>query len=101
MSEDSRQSQGTLVGPDGESLLKFPDTFHIKAMGKNDPQLLDHIQGIIARHAQGLPDDAFQCRESRDGNYLSVTCSLMAQSREQLDAIYKDLSADEKVIIAL
>lgn len=101
MSEDSRDPGAGKIDLNGESLLKFPDIYHVKAMGKNGPYLLGHIQEIIARHIHGLPEDAFQCRESRDGNYLSVTCTFTAQSREQLDAIYRDLSADDKVIIAL
>ncbi|MEW5792298.1 MAG: YbeD family protein [Pseudomonadota bacterium] len=84
-----------------ESLLKFPDTYHIKAMGRNEGDLLARVRALVAAHAPDLPEGAFACRASRDGNYLSVTCTLMAESREQLDAIYRALSTDEAIILVL
>jgi putative lipoic acid-binding regulatory protein len=40
-------------------------------------------------------------RDSRGGNYLSVTVTIRAESRAQLDAIYRDLTGDERVLMAL
>ena len=81
--------------------LQFPDTYHIKAIGKQREDLLDRVRAAIAQHAPDLPDSAFYCRASKDGNYLAVTCTLVARSREQLDAIYQLLSADQAIIMVL
>ena len=40
-------------------------------------------------------------RPSRQGTYLSVTCVVRATSREQLDALYKDLCDHPSVVMVL
>ena len=40
-------------------------------------------------------------RPSKDGNYLSLTCTFQATSREQLDALYRELTSCERVLIVL
>lgn len=84
-----------------ESLLEFPCDFPIKAMGKAGIGLDATVAAIVRRHVDDLPEGAVQVRESRAGNYVSVTVTVRATSREQLDAIYRDLSACEQVVMAL
>jgi len=52
-------------------------------------------------HAPDLGEDAIKTRASAEGNYLSVTVTVNATSRKQLDAIYQDLVDCEAVIMAL
>ncbi len=40
-------------------------------------------------------------RTSADGNFLALTYVINAQSREQLDAIYRELTACKAVLMAL
>jgi putative lipoic acid-binding regulatory protein len=84
-----------------DSLLKFPCSFPIKAMGfaADDFDLL--VVGIIRKHAPDLGEGAVQTRTSREGKYLSVTVTIEAVSQEQLDAIYSELSSHERVMMAL
>jgi hypothetical protein len=86
----------------GESeLLGFPCDFPIKAMGRTQEGFEELVVAIVRRHVPDLGEGAVQVRDSRGGNYLSVTVTIRAESRAQLDAIYRDLTADEQVLMAL
>jgi putative lipoic acid-binding regulatory protein len=84
-----------------ESPLKFPCVFPIKAMGKSDCGLDLIVVEIVRRHAPDLHEGAIHCRTSGQGNYVSVTVTVNATSRAQLDAIYQDLVDCEAVLMAL
>lgn len=87
--------------PQHESPLKFPCSFPIKAMGKNTPEFEIAVLSIIRRHCSNLREDAIQTRTSRAGTYLAVTVTIEAHSKQQLDDIYRELSAHELVSMAL
>lgn len=84
-----------------ETLLEFPCQFPIKAMGRDDGRFESLVIEIVRKHAPDLSDEAVQCRASKAGNYLSVTVTVSATSREQLDNIYLELTACEHVLMAL
>lgn len=81
--------------------MQFPCSFPIKAMGHADPTFAARVLEIVRRHAPEIGDDAIQNRPSVGGKYLSVTVTIEAQSRAQLDAIYHELSDCEQVLVAL
>ncbi len=84
-----------------ESLLEFPCEFPIKAMGKSDGEFDMVVMEIVRRHAPDVYEHAVKSRQSKDGNYLSVTITIQATSREQLDSIYRDLTGHPQVLMAL
>jgi putative lipoic acid-binding regulatory protein len=84
-----------------ESAIKYPCEFPIKAMGLASTSLQLTILDIVQRHAPEADDSKLKSRPSSNGKYLSITVTITAQSREQLDAIYTDLSACEHVLMAL
>ena len=84
-----------------ESPLKFPCDFPIKAMGKTGCDLDITVVEIVRRHAPDLAEGAVSTRDSKQGNYISVTVVVRATSRDQLDAIYQDLVDHDDVIMAL
>ncbi|WP_295879439.1 DUF493 domain-containing protein [uncultured Thiohalocapsa sp.] len=86
---------------DAETLLEFPCTFPIKAMGAADTDIEAVVLDILHRHAPGFDPDAVTTRASRGGKWISVTARIRAQSKPQLDAIYRELSAHELVVYAL
>lgn len=86
---------------DEESALRFPCEFPIKAMGRSDCELDIQVVEIVRRHAPDLSEGKIHLRNSRQGNYTSVTVIVTATSRAQLDAIYQDLVDCEDVIMAL
>jgi putative lipoic acid-binding regulatory protein len=84
-----------------ESLLEFPCRFPIKALGKAGEDFDTLVVQIVRRHAPDLNEAAVTLRESSGGKWVSVTLVIEATSKSQLDAIYRDLSAHEKVVWAL
>jgi putative lipoic acid-binding regulatory protein len=79
----------------------FPSDFPIKVMGRHDSDLRVLTQGIIERHAGPLAESSVRTRTSADGNFLALTYVVRASSREQLDAIYRELTACKSVLMAL
>lgn len=84
-----------------ESAIEFPCDFPIKAMGHARGNFELTVMEIVRRHAPDLTEESFKSRFSRNGKYLSVTITVRARSKQQLDAIYMDLTACEHVLMAL
>lgn len=84
-----------------ETLLEFPCDFPIKVMGPNTEEFEALIVSLTRRHAPDLSDRDIRTRASANGTYQSVTLTVRATSREQLDAIYYDITACEQVKMAL
>ena len=72
------------------SLIQYPTDFPIKVMGRREPRLVQTIVGIVQRHAPDFDPASVEMRTSKKNSYLSVTCTVNATSREQLDALYQD-----------
>ena len=93
----------TQTDPNKETLLEFPCRFPVKAMGRSAPGFEATVVQSGRRHAglwQG--DDLPVTRNpSKAGKYTAVTVVIEATSREQLDAIYQDLTDCPDVLMAL
>jgi putative lipoic acid-binding regulatory protein len=81
--------------------LQFPCDYRIKAMGLAEPGFDALVVEIVRRHSPDFPEGAVSLQASRNGRYVSVTVLIKARSLEQLDAIYADLTAHEKVLARL
>ena len=88
---------GTVV-PDPES---YPCTVYIKAMGRKNLRFEALVQSLVASHV--APEDllAVASRDSRGGHYISVTFTVRAHSRAQLDAVYEAFKNCAEVLLAL
>jgi len=86
---------------DDETLFDFPCEFPIKAMGKSGPELEMAVLEIISRHVPDLPEGAIRLNASKGGNYTSITITITAESKAQLDGIYLELTACEHVLYAI
>jgi hypothetical protein len=82
-------------------LLEFPCNFPLKTIGKNAGDFETLVVEIVRRHIPDLRDEAVSNRLSKDGKYMSVTTTFVATSREQLDALYYELSSHERVVMVL
>lgn len=87
--------------PDAESLLEFPCAFPIKAMGLADDELELLVVSIVRRHVPDLGEGAVKTRASGKGKYIAVTVTINATSQQQIDAVYRDLSAEDAIMLAL
>jgi hypothetical protein len=85
----------------GDSLLTFPCVFPIKVVGRREDGFAQEITAIVLRHAQDFHPGTLEMRASRNGRYLSLTVTVNARSREQLDALYLDLTRHPTVIMVL
>lgn len=83
------------------SPLQFPCDFPVKIMGACTEGFAQAMLDIVLRHAPDFDPAAMQMRASSKGNYLSLTCTLRAHSRAQLDALYRELSAHPLVKVVL
>ncbi len=83
------------------SLIEYPTDFPIKIMGRRQPRLVQTIVEIVKRHAPDFDDTTVEMRPSKKNNYLGVTCTVRATSREQLDALYRDLCDHPAVVMVL
>ena len=89
-----------MSNPDIE-LFNFPCAFPVKVIGKDVDRFTEIVTEIIRRHAPDLALDAVTTRPSAGGKYIAVTATFTAQSREQLDAMYRELSGNEQVLYVL
>jgi hypothetical protein len=87
--------------PATDSLLVFPCAFPIKAMGRATDDFAQTVVAVVQRHAPDFDPAGVEMRASPAGNYLSVTCTIMATSRRQLDDLYRDLSSHPAVAMVL
>ncbi len=103
MSDPERPTTKPQAAP--ESALEFPCRFPIKVMGEAGEDQGESFEALVVtvvrRHAPDLGEGAVARRASREGRYLSLTVTVNATSREQLDAIYRALTALDEVLMAL
>lgn len=84
-----------------ETLFEFPCSFPLKVIGRGVDGFEDLVLPIVRRHVPDLDEDAVTSRPSRAGRYLALTITFIAESKEQLDALYCDLGAHERVVMVL
>ncbi len=84
-----------------DTLLEFPCEFPLKIMGKTHDDLAQTVLSIVIRHAPDFDGATMEMRASSGGNYVSLTCTVIATSKPQLDALYMDLTAHPLVKVVL
>ncbi|MEI6738165.1 MAG: DUF493 domain-containing protein [Pseudomonadota bacterium] len=97
------------IGEKKETLLTFPTAFPIKVMGRIKaadarPAKVDFAQtvwAIVQTHAPDFVATTIEMRPSKNGNFISVTATINATSKAQIDAIYLELTAHPDVLMAL
>jgi putative lipoic acid-binding regulatory protein len=83
------------------SVLEFPCTFPIKIMGRTQDGFAQTVVEVVRRHAPDFDAATLEMRTSSAGNYLSVTATVNATSRDQLDDLYRELVAHPMVAMVL
>lgn len=84
-----------------KSPLQFPCSFVIKIVGAATDQFEQEVLTIVKKHVSNLSENALQNRFSKDKKYLALTITITADSQEHLDALYRELSANPHVLMAL
>ena len=84
-----------------ESLLEFPCDFPLKVMGFTAEDFDSLVVAIVRRHIDDLGEGAIRAKQSRHGKYVSITVTIRAQSQQQLERLYTELCAHERVLMVL
>ena len=84
-----------------ESVWEFPCEFPIKVMGRADSDFVETVIKLVSKHAPEVDKSRVALRESKQGNYVSVTVTVTATSKQQLDNIYLELNGHEAVLMTL
>ncbi len=90
-----------MTGGEVTSLIEYPCDFPVKVMGTSQMGFAQTIVDIVRRHAPDFDPASVEMRVSRAKKYLSVTATIRATSREQLDALYRELSDHPMVVMVL
>ena len=102
---DKLNNSGNLVNlgdiPVEESLITYPSDFPIKIMGPMHETFSAVIVDVVTQHDPEFHAGRLEMRPSSKGNYLSLTATVRATSREQLDNLYRALSAHPMVKVVL
>ena len=82
-------------------LLNFPADYPIKVIGRPTPEFRAHIHAIVLRHVPALEASHVTEHLSKNGNYLSISYAIRAESREQMTALAADLTSCEGVLLVI
>ena len=81
--------------------LAYPTAFPLKIMGRREGGFTKAVIGIVQKHAPDFVPGTIETRPSREGKYISLTATINATSREQLDALYQELCDHPSVVMVL
>ena len=84
-----------------DSLIEYPCDFPIKVLGRTQSGFAQTVLGIVRSHAPDFDGSSMEMKSSKGGKYLSVTCTIRATSRDQLDALYQALCDHPMVVMVL
>jgi hypothetical protein len=84
-----------------DSLIEYPSDFPIKIMGAMQDDFAQTIIDVVMRHDPEFHAGKMEMRPSSKGNYLALTVTVRATSREQLDNLYRALSSHPMVKVVL
>lgn len=86
---------------DADSPFDFPCEFPVKAMGRDAEGFPAHVMELVAAEVGPISHDQVAIRPSREGRFISVTVTFTAESREQLDAVYRNLTGSDRILLVL
>ena len=86
---------------DKDSLLEFPCEFPLKIMGATQDGFAEEIMRVVQQHAPEFDASHMEMRASSGGKYISLTCTVHATSKEQLDNLYRALTSHPLVKVVL
>lgn len=90
-----------LATAEQETLLEFPCDFPLKIMGLASDNLAQAVLEVVVRHAPNFEAASMAMRASSGGKYISLTCTVVATSKPQLDNLYRELSSHPLVKVVL
>jgi putative lipoic acid-binding regulatory protein len=87
--------------PRKDTLIEYPSKFPIKVMGAKVDGFVHAITTVAKQFDPTFDASTVELRDSREGNYLGITITVTATSREQLDDLYRALTSHPMVKVVL
>ncbi|MBK9160917.1 MAG: DUF493 domain-containing protein [Nitrosomonadales bacterium] len=84
-----------------DSLLEYPCEFPLKIFGLQQAGFAQAVLEVVNRHDPDFLAASMEMRASKNARYVSLTCTITATSREQLDAVYQELCDHPMVVMVL
>lgn len=84
-----------------EVVIDYPLDFPIKIMGMAHDSFAQTMVEVIMLHDPTFSAKRLEMRASSKGKYLGLTATVYATSREQLDNLYRALTAHPMVKVVL
>ena len=79
----------------------FPCKFPIKVMGAQGAGLEDFVRDTLEKQLKHPESINIKVRASEKGNFISVTATFEASSKDELDKLYQTISEHPHVKMAL
>lgn len=99
MSDSTPETGGSPTRAD--SLIEYPCAFPIKVMGASVSGFEQAMVAVARQFDDRFDPSTIERRPSRTGQYLGLTLTINAVSREQLDAVYRALTSHPMVKVVL
>ena len=84
-----------------DTLIEYPSAFPIKVMGAKVEGFVHAVTSIARQFDPTFDASTVELRDSSKGNYLGITITVTATSREQLDDLYRALTSHPMVKVVL
>ena len=84
-----------------DSLIEYPCDFPLKVFGLAQQGFAEAVAQVVVAHAPDFDSATMEMRSSSTAKYISLTCTIRATSREQLDNLYRDLTSHPMVKMVL
>ena len=85
-----------------EVRIEFPcENYPVKIVGEAAVAFREHVLTIVERHAPGFDSQRMEIRDSKNGNYQSITLYIRATGPEQLSNLNTDLRTNSLVKMVL
>ncbi len=82
-------------------LIEYPSRFPLKVFGNQSDDFEALVLGLIKARCPQSEHIEVSRRDSKAGNYQSLTITFTVYSREQIEDIYRDLHECEQVLMSL
>ncbi len=84
-----------------EPELNFPCEYPVRVIGRDEDDFAAFVMEVVSHHVPDLAADMYTVHPSSKGKYLSVAVTFIAESRAQVDGLYKELGSHKRVLVAL
>jgi uncharacterized protein len=81
--------------------LEFPTDYPLKVVGRPGEEFRARVHAMVLRHVARIEAERVSERLSANGNFLSISYLLPAESRAQVEALVADLKNCDGVLLLL